>query len=472
MFGVICADDLRGIGRACGCGRAFAGLHSERATTTAEVVESPMRLGDVVMAFRDSLTKGGWIDDATGPEDAAELVHSAVMEMLTVADRYEPGTVIGTRLGSQYVRATLPPAAAGRAQAIETSRCSSRGAPRSKTRPPQRTPTTSQHGAERQPDHEAHPTEDHRRPHQREHGEHDLGQRHDTDHDHPAHLGQHGRERGTLPDPERVVPCLLDPYDDERRHHARRTQRREEGTERGAQERRHHGSVPRRERKEHREGRHEGPEHDDRRARTTRPVVRPSSGAATCSHSAVPSLDVSEAIDHPGDHRQERKQQEHALAHAERPHGQRHEWDRRDRHRVARVTPPVGQRPGQHGTTRPGGYAAEPPEPAPAAPVGMCAVGRTSARPSARSHARRAGRARPPARRAAARRRPTLRRQRQPGRPRPRRAASSRAPRRPRRGPRQPVYVPIPTLVAARTQVPGRETARTANPSPHGRGAR
>jgi hypothetical protein len=106
MFGVICADDLRGIGRGCGCGRAFAGLHSERATTTAEVVESPMRLGDIVMAFRDSLTKSGWIDDATGPEDAAELVHSAVMEMLTVADRYEPGTVIGTRLGSQYVRAT------------------------------------------------------------------------------------------------------------------------------------------------------------------------------------------------------------------------------------------------------------------------------------------------------------------------------------------------------------------------------
>jgi hypothetical protein len=104
MFGAICADDLRATGRACGCGRAFAGLHSERATTTAEVVESGTTLDDVVLAFRDSLQQGGWIDATSDPHDAHELVLTSVMEVLLVADRYPAGTVIGTLLGEQYVR--------------------------------------------------------------------------------------------------------------------------------------------------------------------------------------------------------------------------------------------------------------------------------------------------------------------------------------------------------------------------------
>lgn len=104
MFGAICADDLRATGRSCGCGRAFAGLHSERATTTAEVVESGMTLDDLVLAFRDSLQQGGWIDATSDQDDAHELVLTSVMEMLLVADRYPAGTVIGTLLGEQYVR--------------------------------------------------------------------------------------------------------------------------------------------------------------------------------------------------------------------------------------------------------------------------------------------------------------------------------------------------------------------------------
>lgn len=104
MFGVICATDLRGTGRPCGCGRAFAGLHSERATTTAEVVESALTLDDLVLAFRDSLDRGGWLDFGGSPQEVADVVHEAVMDVLLVADRYPVGTVIGTHLGSQYVR--------------------------------------------------------------------------------------------------------------------------------------------------------------------------------------------------------------------------------------------------------------------------------------------------------------------------------------------------------------------------------
>lgn len=108
MFGVVCASDLRGTGRGCGCGRAFAGLHSERATTTAEVAEWAASLDDLVLAFRDSLAKGGWLEFGGTPQEVDGVVSEAVMEVLLVADRYPVGTVLGTNLGQQYVRQTAP----------------------------------------------------------------------------------------------------------------------------------------------------------------------------------------------------------------------------------------------------------------------------------------------------------------------------------------------------------------------------
>lgn len=105
MFGVICASDLRGRGGGgCGCGRAFAGLHSERATTTASVTEWVGNLDDLYLAFRDSLAKGGWLDFGGTPEDAHAVVTETLMEVLLVADRYPVGTVLGTDVGRHYVR--------------------------------------------------------------------------------------------------------------------------------------------------------------------------------------------------------------------------------------------------------------------------------------------------------------------------------------------------------------------------------
>ena len=65
-------------------------------------------LDDLVLAFRDSLAQGGWLDAAGTAEDADGVVHESVMEMLLVADRYPSGTVIGTNLGAQYVRQPAP----------------------------------------------------------------------------------------------------------------------------------------------------------------------------------------------------------------------------------------------------------------------------------------------------------------------------------------------------------------------------
>ena len=104
MFGVVCASDLRGRGRGCGCGRAFAGLHSLRATTTAEVVTWAGTLDELLLAFEDSLERGGWLDLEGDEQDRAEVVRLAAMEVLLVADRYPEGTVLGTDLGTQYVR--------------------------------------------------------------------------------------------------------------------------------------------------------------------------------------------------------------------------------------------------------------------------------------------------------------------------------------------------------------------------------
>lgn len=104
MFGAVCARDLRGTGTSCGCGRAFAGLHSDRATTTAEVAEWPFSLDDLVLAVRDSLDKGGWLGVGESQPEADELVNETVIQVLLVADRYPAGTVIGTGWGGQYVR--------------------------------------------------------------------------------------------------------------------------------------------------------------------------------------------------------------------------------------------------------------------------------------------------------------------------------------------------------------------------------
>lgn len=69
----------------CGCRRAFSGLVTHRATTTAQVVERPeLDLAGYVKAMRASLASGGWTAhmsakeaDAWAREDATELARMA-----------------------------------------------------------------------------------------------------------------------------------------------------------------------------------------------------------------------------------------------------------------------------------------------------------------------------------------------------------------------------------------------------------
>jgi hypothetical protein len=91
----------------CGCGRGFAGAASHRATTTAMVVESDMTRDDVVLAFRTSLSDGGW------PVEWADEVAD---DNMVIAAQLPVGTIIVRKLEQFFLRGSLlsfPPSEQG-----------------------------------------------------------------------------------------------------------------------------------------------------------------------------------------------------------------------------------------------------------------------------------------------------------------------------------------------------------------------
>lgn len=95
-------DQLDPANGSCGCGRAFSGLNSHRATTTAMVKWVDLSQEDYIEALRSSLLQGGWADD-----DVEDLAAS----LAELADTLCEGTVLG-RLGDDIMIRRLPDAAA------------------------------------------------------------------------------------------------------------------------------------------------------------------------------------------------------------------------------------------------------------------------------------------------------------------------------------------------------------------------
>ena len=93
--GMVCAKDRSDPDGGCGCGRAFAGLNSHRATTTAMIREVDFTRGDYVEALRSSLAQQGW--DAAAAQDEAD-------SLLLLADALPVGVVIERRLSKIAVR--------------------------------------------------------------------------------------------------------------------------------------------------------------------------------------------------------------------------------------------------------------------------------------------------------------------------------------------------------------------------------
>lgn len=93
--GLVCAADERDPDGGCGCGRAFAGLNSHKATTTAKVKDIDLSGEDYVEALRSSLEQQGW-----PTEDVAELA----AWLIELVDSWPTGAIVERRLDDIYIR--------------------------------------------------------------------------------------------------------------------------------------------------------------------------------------------------------------------------------------------------------------------------------------------------------------------------------------------------------------------------------
>jgi hypothetical protein len=92
--------------RTCGCGRGFPGLASNRATTTAMVVDRPDLDPDEVRdAIEDSLERGGWLDHLDDDEVEA-LLDEHMICIDTVCSAFPVGTVVSRWGAKVYSRPT------------------------------------------------------------------------------------------------------------------------------------------------------------------------------------------------------------------------------------------------------------------------------------------------------------------------------------------------------------------------------
>lgn len=87
-----CATDERDPDGGCGCGRAFAGISSHRATTTAQVRDLPLSYADVTEAI------GGYLDSAGYGRPPRAMLAKIVDDMLDLVADWEVGEIVERRL--------------------------------------------------------------------------------------------------------------------------------------------------------------------------------------------------------------------------------------------------------------------------------------------------------------------------------------------------------------------------------------
>jgi hypothetical protein len=92
-----CAIDRSDPDGGCGCGRAFAGLSSHRATTTALVRALDLSLTDVRAAVSGYLETAGWLS-LVAEQDRHYLVDEVTTSLVLMGDDFPEGTVLTRRL--------------------------------------------------------------------------------------------------------------------------------------------------------------------------------------------------------------------------------------------------------------------------------------------------------------------------------------------------------------------------------------
>ena len=109
ILGFVCATDRKNPDGGCGCGRAFSGLGSKKATTTALVRNLDLSLDDVRLAVEGYYANGGMGPDVLGDAGFADLVAETVTEMAELAPLLPADAVIGRRLDTLIVRSEPSP---------------------------------------------------------------------------------------------------------------------------------------------------------------------------------------------------------------------------------------------------------------------------------------------------------------------------------------------------------------------------
>ena len=98
LLGLVCATDERDPDGGCGCGRAFSGMSSMRATTTALVRDLDVPIDDVKLAVEGYYVSSGLGLDLIGGAEFADLAAETVVGMEEIAAALPVGAVVGRRL--------------------------------------------------------------------------------------------------------------------------------------------------------------------------------------------------------------------------------------------------------------------------------------------------------------------------------------------------------------------------------------
>jgi hypothetical protein len=104
LLGFVCATDEADPEGGCGCGRAFSGMSSMRATTTALVRDLDVSLDDVRLAVEGYHVSAGMGPDVLGAVEYADLVDETVSDAVHFARFWPTGAVVGRRLDHVQLR--------------------------------------------------------------------------------------------------------------------------------------------------------------------------------------------------------------------------------------------------------------------------------------------------------------------------------------------------------------------------------
>lgn len=99
LLGLVCADDEKNPDGPCGCGRAFSGMSSMRATTTALVRDLDLTYDDLRMAVEAYYVTAGYAGRLQ-----PDLVAETVDDCINFARFWPAGTVVGRRLDHVHRR--------------------------------------------------------------------------------------------------------------------------------------------------------------------------------------------------------------------------------------------------------------------------------------------------------------------------------------------------------------------------------